>query len=67
VGGYDYGDIQYRNHASFDCNNLLYWKTTKAFADGCSTHIESSFYENGNMVLFVLFLLYILIPTTDLI
>ena len=50
VGGYDYGDIKYANHASFDCNNLMYWKTTKTFADGCSAHIQGSFFENGNMV-----------------
>jgi len=54
VGGYDFGDIQFRNHASFDCTELVYWKTTKVFADGCSTHFQSSFYENGNMVLLIL-------------
>ena len=51
VGGYDYGDVQYRNHISTNNNNLIYWKSTKAFADGCSSHFADSFYGTGNLAL----------------
>jgi hypothetical protein len=50
VGQYNAGDLQYKNHISFTNNNLIYWKETKNFQDGCSAHISESFYENGNMV-----------------
>ena len=45
------GDIQYKNHASLNNLNLMYWKETKNFDDDCSAHITSSYYENGNMAL----------------
>lgn len=32
-------DIQYHGHASYDNNELIYWKETKNFANGCSAHI----------------------------
>lgn len=51
VGQYDAGDIQYRFHSSLDNNNLIYWKTTKNFQDGCSAHFADSYYEKGNMAM----------------
>eukprot|EP01097_Dermamoeba_algensis_P002778 TRINITY_DN2100_c0_g1_i1.p1 TRINITY_DN2100_c0_g1~~TRINITY_DN2100_c0_g1_i1.p1 ORF type:complete len:1249 (-),score=295.24 TRINITY_DN2100_c0_g1_i1:103-3849(-) len=47
VGQYSLGDIQYRNHASLNNLNLIYWKETKNFADGCSSHILDSYYEGS--------------------
>jgi hypothetical protein len=51
VGQYDAGDIQYAKHTSFDNLNLIYWKTTKNFNDGCSSHIKDGIFSNGNMAL----------------
>ena len=51
VGQYGAGDLQYRFHTSIDNNNLIYWKETKNFQDGCSAHISDSFYDSGNMAL----------------
>jgi hypothetical protein len=51
VGQYSSGDIQYRFHSSVDNLNLIYWKETKNFQDGCSSHLADSFYENGNLAL----------------
>eukprot|EP00521_Asterionellopsis_glacialis_P010052 CAMPEP_0195289328 /NCGR_PEP_ID=MMETSP0707-20130614/5656_1 /TAXON_ID=33640 /ORGANISM="Asterionellopsis glacialis, Strain CCMP134" /LENGTH=272 /DNA_ID=CAMNT_0040349321 /DNA_START=168 /DNA_END=983 /DNA_ORIENTATION=+ len=51
VGHYEAGDIQYKNHASLNNLNLMYWKETKNFDDDCSAHITSSYYENGNVAL----------------
>jgi hypothetical protein len=51
VGHYNAGDIQYANHASIDNNNLIYWKETKNFANGCSAHITGGYYAKGNMAL----------------
>jgi hypothetical protein len=51
VGQYGAGDLQYRYHASLDNNNLIYWKDTKNFADGCSAHIADSYYQQGNLAL----------------
>jgi len=51
VGHYEAGDIQYNGHLSFDSNNLLYWKETKKFENGCSAHVTKSHFANGNMAL----------------
>ena len=51
VGQYDAGDIQYREHSAYDSNNLLYWKTTKNFADGCSAHLLGGEWAGGNVAL----------------
>jgi hypothetical protein len=51
VGQYQVGDIQYRGHVSLNNKNLIYWKETKNFEDGCSAHISESFYGNGNLAL----------------
>jgi len=49
VGNYNAGDIQFSHHTSIDNNNLIYWKETKVFADGCSAHIRDSFFRGGTM------------------
>jgi hypothetical protein len=51
VGHYEAGDIQYNYHASFNNLNLIYWKETKSFADGCSAHIINSYFQAGTMAL----------------
>ena len=51
VGQYNAGDLQYRFHTSVRNQNLIYWKETKNFQDGCSAHIADSFYEAGNLAL----------------
>ena len=51
VGHYEAGDIQYNGHHSYDNNNLLYWKETKNFHNGCSAHITGSSYARGNVAL----------------
>jgi hypothetical protein len=52
VGSYSMGDIQFAQHTSFDNDNLLYWKDTKNFADGCSSHhIDNTFQGPGIMQL----------------
>jgi hypothetical protein len=51
VGGYDFGDIQFGGHVSLDNSNLIYWKTTKPFADGCAAHLRNAVYRNGYMAL----------------
>lgn len=51
VGHYTAGDIQHRGHRSFSNNNLIYWKETKNFADGCASHISDAYYEDGTMAL----------------
>ncbi|CAF3008670.1 unnamed protein product [Rotaria sp. Silwood2] len=51
VGQYNAGDLQYRFHTSIENNNLIYWKETKNFQDGCSSHIADSFYGSGNLAL----------------
>ena len=43
--------MQYRFHASLNNENLIYWKDTKNFQDGCSAHIADSYYESGNLAL----------------
>ena len=49
VGGYDAGDVQYLRHVALDSHNLLYWKTSKDFADGCSSHLLGGRYSNGHV------------------
>eukprot|EP00591_Stephanopyxis_turris_P017726 CAMPEP_0195538828 /NCGR_PEP_ID=MMETSP0794_2-20130614/49734_1 /TAXON_ID=515487 /ORGANISM="Stephanopyxis turris, Strain CCMP 815" /LENGTH=1792 /DNA_ID=CAMNT_0040672837 /DNA_START=109 /DNA_END=5487 /DNA_ORIENTATION=- len=51
VGHYNAGDVQHNGHKSFDNNNLIYWKETKNFENGCSAHITNGHYINGNMAL----------------
>ena len=51
VGHYGAGDIQYMEHTSYANNNLIYWKTSKSFADGCSALFKDSYYSRGNMAL----------------
>jgi hypothetical protein len=51
VAGYNVGDVQYYRHFSFDNANLIYWKETKDFQDGCSAHLSNSFYHGGNLAL----------------
>jgi hypothetical protein len=49
VGAYHLGDIQFRDHHSQESSNILYWKETKNFADGCAPHIIGSTFADGNM------------------
>ncbi|KAL7542580.1 hypothetical protein ACHAXR_011906 [Thalassiosira sp. AJA248-18] len=51
VGHYNAGDMQHRGHTSYNNNNLIYWKETKNFADGCGAHISEGYYAHGNMAL----------------
>ena len=51
VGGYSYGDVQYQGHISANNNNNIYWKESKNFADGCSAHVSSSYFTDGNLAL----------------
>eukprot|EP00551_Chaetoceros_affinis_P006400 CAMPEP_0203682988 /NCGR_PEP_ID=MMETSP0090-20130426/47288_1 /ASSEMBLY_ACC=CAM_ASM_001088 /TAXON_ID=426623 /ORGANISM="Chaetoceros affinis, Strain CCMP159" /LENGTH=1506 /DNA_ID=CAMNT_0050552109 /DNA_START=94 /DNA_END=4614 /DNA_ORIENTATION=+ len=51
VGHYEAGDIQYSHHHSIENLNLMYWKETKGFEDGCSSHITNSYYADGNLAL----------------
>ena len=51
VGQYGAGDLQYKFHSSVNNQNLIYWKETKNFQDGCSAHITDSFYEDGTLAL----------------
>jgi hypothetical protein len=51
VGHYNAGDIQYNRHTSVNNLNLVYWKETKNFANGCASHIVDSYYAKGNLAL----------------
>ena len=51
VGQYNFGDIQYKGHISHGNSNLIYWKETKNFKDGCSAHMSGSYYSNGQLSL----------------
>ena len=51
VGHYDAGDVQYLEHTAVDCLYLLYWKTSKSFADGCSAFLKDGYYRKGNIAL----------------
>jgi len=48
VGQYSAGDVQYRHHTSINNDNLIYWKETKNFYDGCSAHISQSYYQGDS-------------------
>lgn len=45
VGSYASADIQYQQHTSIACLNLMYHKETKNFADGCSAHFKKFTFE----------------------
>ena len=49
VGHYVAGDIQYNGHQSYDNLQLIYWKETKNFENGCSAHITGGSFASGNM------------------
>jgi hypothetical protein len=51
VGHYMAGEMQYVDHHSYHNNELMYWKETKNFDNGCSAHITGGSYSNGNMAL----------------
>eukprot|EP00934_Nitzschia_sp_Nitz4_P001960 Nitzschia sp. Nitz4//scaffold89_size161592//205//3093//NITZ4_002358-RA/size161592-processed-gene-0.210-mRNA-1//-1//CDS//3329559556//1960//frame0 len=51
VGQYELGDVQYVGHASINNKNLIYWKESKNFENGCSAHISKSYYSDGNLAL----------------
>mmetsp|Transcript_20603 Transcript_20603/g.50593 ORF Transcript_20603/g.50593 Transcript_20603/m.50593 type:complete len:1472 (+) Transcript_20603:229-4644(+) len=51
VGHYMAGDLQYNEHISTDSLNLLYWKETKTFDNGCAAHITNSYYAHGRVAL----------------
>jgi hypothetical protein len=51
VGQYGLGDVAYRRHSAMDSLNLLYYKETKNFADGCSAHVTQSHFRGGNLAL----------------
>jgi hypothetical protein len=49
VGHYNAGDIQYNGHQSYNNLQLIYWKETKNFENGCSAHITGGSFASGNM------------------
>jgi len=51
VGHYSAGDLQHYGHYSTENNNLMYWKETKNFENGCGAHLVNGFYSNGNVLL----------------
>jgi hypothetical protein len=51
VGHYEAGNIQYNGHQSHGNLNLLYWKETSNFHNGCSAHLTGGSYSQGNMAL----------------
>ena len=51
VGQYNVGDVQYKGHMSLSNLNLMYWKETKNFQDGCSAHMSGSYYTKGSLLL----------------
>jgi hypothetical protein len=51
VGHYSAGDLQHYGHHSVDNNNLMYWKETKTFDNGCGSHLINGYYAKGNMLL----------------
>mmetsp|Transcript_43333 Transcript_43333/g.48510 ORF Transcript_43333/g.48510 Transcript_43333/m.48510 type:complete len:1556 (-) Transcript_43333:209-4876(-) len=51
VGHYSAGDIQHYGHYSVNNNNLMYWKETKTFANGCASHLVNGYYAKGNLLL----------------
>ena len=51
VGHYGAGDIQHNGHHSYRNLNNIYWKETKNFGNGCSSHLVGGSYAGGNMAL----------------
>lgn len=51
VGHYNAGEIQHHGHHSYSNLNLIYWKETKNFGNGCSSHLVGGSYASGNMAL----------------
>ena len=51
VGHYSAGDIQHYGHYSIENNNLMYWKETKTFENGCGSHLMNGYYAKGNLLL----------------
>ena len=51
VGGYGTADMQFEKHTSIECNNGIYWKNTKNFADGCSAHIRNDFFLDTHLAM----------------
>jgi plastocyanin len=49
VGHYGAGDLQYLDHVAIDALNLVYWKTSKTPADGCSGLLKGGYYRGGNL------------------
>jgi len=43
--------LKYNGHHSHDNNNILYWKETVNFHNGCSAHLTGGSYSQGNMAL----------------
>merc|ERR1719464_252840 len=43
--------MQHNGHYSVENNNLIYWKETKTFEDGCGSHLINGYYAQGNMLL----------------
>ena len=50
VGTYYQGDVQYASHTSIESANGIYWKMTKSFADGCSSHIKDYMFRDSNLL-----------------
>ena len=46
-----FSSLQYNGHHSYDNNELLYWKETKPFNNGCSAHVTGGSYAMGNLAL----------------
>jgi hypothetical protein len=51
VGHYSAGDMQHFGHYSTENNELMYWKETKTFENGCGAHLINAYYSNGNLAL----------------
>jgi len=51
VGHYSAGDLQHYGHYSTDNGELMYWKETKTFENGCGAHIVNGYYSKGNLAL----------------
>ena len=43
------GVLRYAHQASIESSNGVYWKTTKSFADGCSSHIKDSLIDKSGV------------------
>ena len=51
VGHYSAGDLQHSGHYSTENNELMYWKETKTFENGCGAHLVNAHYSKGNLAL----------------